>query len=122
MSKPWTEYLTPGEVMLMNDIIAQMPETHGMRDAFVNVVQKLADAGEEPTMIGPKENMFRFYVVDISNGNVEGTNHEKVAQAFADSEDNFVIDVDNNQWLFPEGEGAQEIEDAGDPRVIEDGE
>lgn len=43
-SSVWTEKLLPSEVVLMNSFIEQVPEDHGVRDAFINCLQKLAEA------------------------------------------------------------------------------
>lgn len=51
---------------------------------------------------------FRFYIVSVFDGNVSGTNDEKVARDFAGSSDDFVIDVKNSAWL-------QEDEDTAIP-------
>ena len=43
-SRLWTELLQPSEVVLMNSFIEQIPEAHGVRDTFINMLQKLAVA------------------------------------------------------------------------------
>jgi hypothetical protein len=119
MTKPWTENLTEGQVAFMNNIISQVPETMGAREQFIKCLQNLSDTSEAPQLIGPKENMFRFYVVNV-DGEVSGTNDEMLAQAYADVEENYVIDVDNNQWILAEGDGTYEICAADDFRVAEE--
>lgn len=43
-SSVWTEKLLPSEVVLMNSIIEQIPNNMGVRDVFVGILQKLAEA------------------------------------------------------------------------------
>jgi hypothetical protein len=91
--KLWTELLLPSQVAYMNSIIEQVPTEHGARDAFVNCLQGLADKAEPPQ---PK---FRYLVTDITSGEVFGTNDVVQAEAYVGSEDNFVVDVVENQWI-----------------------
>lgn len=53
---------------------------------------------------------FRYYRVSLFNGNVQGTNNEELARAYAESEDDFVIDAEMNKWLHPNGD-EPEIEE-----------
>lgn len=46
---------------------------------------------------------FRFYITDVHEGVVEGTNEEAVAVYFAESEDYFVIEAETGLWLQPDG-------------------
>lgn len=40
----WTEKLSESQVALMNSLIEQIPVQFGAREAFVNILQKLAEA------------------------------------------------------------------------------
>lgn len=47
---------------------------------------------------------FRFYITDLCDGTVKGTNNSKVARDFANSDDHFVVDtVDGTQWVGTRG-------------------
>ncbi len=46
---------------------------------------------------------FRFYISSIFNGEVKGTNDEKVAKNMAGSEDDFVVDSETGEWLLSDG-------------------
>lgn len=85
----WTEALKPSEVTYMNDIIAQVPEG-GARDAFVNILQGLADKARPPT--------WKFYIMN-SDGEISGgSNDSDVASHFECTDDYSVIDVEKNEW------------------------
>lgn len=49
---------------------------------------------------------FRFYIISVFDGNVRGTNDERVARDFAGSSDDFVIDVENASWLQEDADAA----------------
>ena len=42
---------------------------------------------------------FRFYITDLLEGTVVGTDDEAVAKNFADSADYFVVDAEEGRWL-----------------------
>lgn len=42
---------------------------------------------------------FRFYIVDLMEDKLVGTNDEAVAKYFADSEDCFVVNAEEGYWL-----------------------
>lgn len=43
---------------------------------------------------------FRYYIVDPTGGDIWGTNDQAVAEDFSLSEDHYVIDVEDNQWVM----------------------
>lgn len=99
--KPWTELLPDSKVAFMNDIITQVPTTFGAREAFINIIQDIADKARSPT--------FRFYRVSVMNGEITGLDDEKKAIDIAESEDDFVIDTHTNMWIMADG-ANQEIQ------------
>lgn len=102
MTKVWTEHLAESEVKLMNEIIEQIPTEHGVREAFVNIVQKLADTSAEPR--------FRYLIASNHMGDVRGTNDDELANNHALDEDQYVIDVVQFYWIQADGD-TQEIEE-----------
>lgn len=50
--------------------------------------------------------MFRFYITDLHQGQINGTNSEEDAQSYAESEDYFVVDTNDGTWLLP---GAERV-------------
>lgn len=44
--------------------------------------------------------MFRFYIFSAFEGNMKGTNSEKVIKEYIDYEDFWVIDTKNNTWII----------------------
>lgn len=46
---------------------------------------------------------FRYYITNLHEGAVEGSNSFDVAENFANSEDYFVVDADTGLWLQPDG-------------------
>lgn len=56
---------------------------------------------------------FQFYIVDLNEGNVVGTNSEAIAQDLAVSEEYFVIDSEKGEWIQPDDirESIEEIEE-----------
>ena len=46
---------------------------------------------------------FKYYITDISNGEVLGTNQEDVAKALAKSEEFFVVNSETGVWLLYDG-------------------
>ncbi len=42
---------------------------------------------------------FRYYISDLGNGNVAGTDSEQTARDFAQSEEYFVVDAKTGLWL-----------------------
>lgn len=49
---------------------------------------------------------FRFYITDISEGNVVGTNDKAVAYEIAQSEDYYVVDTETGDWIMADGEAT----------------
>jgi hypothetical protein len=45
----------------------------------------------------------RFYIVDTTDGTVRGTDDEKIAKEYAESEEFFVIDSKTDKWLMSGG-------------------
>lgn len=58
---------------------------------------------------------FRYYVTDISDGTIKGTNDTVVATSLAECEDFFVVDTSTGQWLLSDGsmQNVIEIESQG---------
>ena len=54
---------------------------------------------------------FRYYITNLHEGDVEGTNDNQVAIDFAASEDYFVVDSERGEWLQASG-NAIPVEDA----------
>lgn len=46
---------------------------------------------------------FQYYITDLSEGAIRGTNIERVAVDYSTCEDYFVVDADNNEWLQADG-------------------
>lgn len=46
---------------------------------------------------------FQFYITDLFEGSIRGTNIESVAVNYSTSEDYFVVDADSNEWLQADG-------------------
>jgi hypothetical protein len=46
---------------------------------------------------------FRFYITDLFNGQVVGTNDEAKAMEFTSSEDYFVVDSQTSEWVTTDG-------------------
>lgn len=93
MAKPWTEALTPARVNFMNEIVAQVPTEGGARSMFISILQDLTDH----VPVDPDK--FRYAIVQIETGEVVGTNDEERALLYAADDENFVIDMQNRQWL-----------------------
>jgi hypothetical protein len=53
---------------------------------------------------------FRYYVTDLTDGSVKGTNSTKDADNLSYSEDFFVVDSETGEWLVADGE-RHDIED-----------
>lgn len=53
---------------------------------------------------------YRYYITDLFAGAIVGTNDKDVADSYALSEDNYVVDVHRGTWMSPYGE--REIEEA----------
>lgn len=43
--------------------------------------------------------MFRYYITDIMDGRIVGTDSEEVAKDWAMTEDAFVVDTKTGEWL-----------------------
>lgn len=50
---------------------------------------------------------FRYYITDLYDGCVKGTDDEAVVRACRTSEDFFVVDTETNEWLQPNDESRQ---------------
>jgi hypothetical protein len=50
---------------------------------------------------------FRFYITDLFQGSIVGTNDVLVATGVANCEDFFVVDTLNGTWLQSEGDSAE---------------
>lgn len=50
-------------------------------------------------------NKFRFLIACTFLGNVRGTNDQAAAEDFADSEYDFVIDIETNEWIIRDENG-----------------
>lgn len=53
---------------------------------------------------------FRFYVTDLFDGCIKGTDDPETARGYASSEDCFVVDADTGTWLCSE-QDDQDIEE-----------
>lgn len=42
---------------------------------------------------------FRFYITDLNDGRVKGTNNESIAASYAYCEDFFVVDSEAGKWI-----------------------
>ena len=42
---------------------------------------------------------FRFYITDLYDGCIKGTDDPEAARAFAECEDYFVVDAETGSWL-----------------------
>ncbi len=47
---------------------------------------------------------FRYYITDLMDGSIKGTDNEEVAGHYACSEDHFVVDTETGEWLLSSGE------------------
>jgi hypothetical protein len=56
--------------------------------------------------------LFKYYVTDLIDGVVFGTNSDDDAGLLAESEENFVVDSSTGEWLLSDGT-RQAIEPAG---------
>jgi hypothetical protein len=50
---------------------------------------------------------FRYYITDLFDGEVKGTNSADVAANYAAGEDCFVVDAKTGHWLQVDGESAE---------------
>ena len=57
---------------------------------------------------------FRFYITDLIDGSVKGTDSEAVVAELRESEEYFVVDTDTGKWLLSEGVAAN-IKDINQP-------
>lgn len=46
---------------------------------------------------------FRYYITDLFNGQISGSNNEDQAKELAQCEEYFVVDTETGQWLTPNG-------------------
>ena len=55
--------------------------------------------------------MFRFYITDLYNGAIRGTNDAELAREYSLTDDFFVADTEEGLWLTTTGdESIEEIE------------
>jgi hypothetical protein len=54
---------------------------------------------------------YRYYITDLFAGAIVGTNDKDVADSYALSEDNFVVNAQSGTWMNPYGE--QTIKEVG---------
>lgn len=59
---------------------------------------------------------FRFYITDLFEGAIVGTDSKTVAKCFAESEDHFVVDSHTGVWLQPD-DGKVEVTEADSPEL-----
>ena len=62
---------------------------------------------------------FKYYITDIINGEVVGTDDRDLATNYAESEDFFVVDAEAGQWIQTDGE-VVDVESARDIEEEED--
>ena len=62
---------------------------------------------------------FKYYITDVMNGEVVGTDDKDTAQEYAESDDYFVVDAESGRWLMSGGED-QDIEAASNDEVTEE--
>lgn len=94
----YQDKLSEAQANFVTDIVSQIPTDFGARDAFVAILDTLAT--------GPE---FRFYIASIFSEDVKGNNDEAIARELAGSEDDFVIDTQNNLWLMDPDDGDKSI-------------
>jgi hypothetical protein len=70
-----------------------------------------SSAGLGAMINGEDDMKFRYYITDLFDGAVKGTNSDEDAANYASSEDFFVVDAESGQWLQASGERA-EVQDA----------
>lgn len=71
-----------------------------------DALQQAMDTGDAADKSKPK---FRYYLVSVFDGygNITGTNDRKIAEEFAGSEEDFIIDTETNEWIQAEAERVQ---------------
>lgn len=47
---------------------------------------------------------FRYYITDLFEGEVRGTNDKEVAEQFAPCDDYFVVDALTGEWITGDGD------------------
>lgn len=99
MGKPWTEKLAPSQVSFVNSIVEQIPENHGARASFVEMLQQLADS--------PTDLKYRYLIALADAGDVRGTNDKELARHYAMDDSNYVIDAQTSMW-FPESDAVDD--------------
>lgn len=62
---------------------------------------------------------FRYYITDLYDGRICGTNSDNDARGYAESEDYLVVDSADGKWIQPEGVSedvtqARSLEDSAD--------
>ena len=53
---------------------------------------------------------FRYYITNLVEGDITGTNNLDVAKNCAESEDYFVVDTEDGKWLQPDGELSEVVD------------
>ena len=90
MAKVWTEHLLPSQAAFMNEIIAQVPTVGGAREAFINILQALADSSESKAQ--------QIYII-AGEGDVRITSSLESAREAAASEEYYVVDPATCTWF-----------------------
>lgn len=55
------------------------------------------------TQILAKKTKFRFYITELFDGEIIGTNDPKIASDYAAADECFVVDTETNKWLISNG-------------------
>ncbi len=62
---------------------------------------------------------FRYYITDIYQGEILGTNSSETAESLADCEDYFVVDSETGKWLTPcEALDIQECPEVDETEIL----
>lgn len=57
---------------------------------------------------------FQYYITDLYDGRIYGTDSSDDARAYAECEDYFVVDTADGEWLQPNG-AAEDVTQARSP-------
>ena len=57
---------------------------------------------------------FRYYITDLNQGAIVGTNDSLVVENLSQSEDYFIVDSDTGEWVTPDGSFAVKLGDYSD--------
>lgn len=102
----YKDILKDSQLQYVEDIVSQIPEKMGARDAFVNILNVLAEGGAK------KSQKYQFFVIDLDEGLAYGTNNEDHAVEVAKSDQFIVIDA---KGVIIDGDGdEQSIEEDGE--------